>query len=91
MPACSRADLSSLKTLGWYLVMKDVGSGGACRCRDPGCWGGWHQHPDPNDPVFPPHRDLCRQDRGCTYYFSVDADVALTEPRTLRLLIEQNK
>ena len=91
MPACSRADLSSLKTLGWYLVMKDVGSGGDCRCRDPGCWGGWHQHPDPNDPVFPPHRDLCRQDRGCTYYFSVDADVALTEPRTLRLLIEQNK
>ncbi|XP_060026870.1 procollagen-lysine,2-oxoglutarate 5-dioxygenase 1 isoform X3 [Erinaceus europaeus] len=35
--------------------------------------------------------DLCRQDRGCTYYFSVDADVALTEPSTLRLLIEQNK
>uniref|UniRef100_A0A8C4MEG9 Procollagen-lysine,2-oxoglutarate 5-dioxygenase 1 n=1 Tax=Equus asinus asinus TaxID=83772 RepID=A0A8C4MEG9_EQUAS len=35
--------------------------------------------------------DLCRQDRGCTYYFSVDADVALTEPKTLRLLIEQNK
>lgn len=39
----------------------------------------------------PPCRDLCRQDRGCTYYFSVDADVALTEPKTLRLLIEQNK
>uniref|UniRef100_A0A8D0MDW2 Procollagen-lysine,2-oxoglutarate 5-dioxygenase 1 n=1 Tax=Sus scrofa TaxID=9823 RepID=A0A8D0MDW2_PIG len=35
--------------------------------------------------------DLCRQDRSCTYYFSVDADVALTEPKTLRLLIEQNK
>ncbi|KAB0392852.1 hypothetical protein E2I00_000007, partial [Balaenoptera physalus] len=35
--------------------------------------------------------DLCRQDRGCTYYFSVDADVALTEPKTLQLLIEQNK
>ncbi|XP_072607279.1 procollagen-lysine,2-oxoglutarate 5-dioxygenase 1 isoform X1 [Vulpes vulpes] len=35
--------------------------------------------------------DLCRRDRGCTYYFSVDADVALTEPKTLRLLIEQNK
>ena len=29
MPACSRADLSSLKTLGWYLVMTDVGSGTA--------------------------------------------------------------
>ena len=41
--------------------------------------------------MFPPHRDLCRQDRGCTYYFSVDADVALIEPKTLRLLIEQNK
>ncbi|XP_029086075.1 procollagen-lysine,2-oxoglutarate 5-dioxygenase 1 isoform X1 [Monodon monoceros] len=35
--------------------------------------------------------DLCRQDRGCTYYFSIDADVALTEPKTLQLLIEQNK
>ncbi|XP_023047756.1 procollagen-lysine,2-oxoglutarate 5-dioxygenase 1 [Piliocolobus tephrosceles] len=35
--------------------------------------------------------DLCRQDRSCTYYFSVDADVALTEPNSLRLLIQQNK
>lgn len=35
--------------------------------------------------------DLCRQDPTCTYYFSVDADVALTEPDSLRLLIEQNK
>ncbi|ERE84516.1 procollagen-lysine,2-oxoglutarate 5-dioxygenase 1-like protein [Cricetulus griseus] len=35
--------------------------------------------------------DLCRQDQTCTYYFSVDADVALTEPDSLRLLIEQNK
>uniref|UniRef100_A0A8C0X325 Procollagen-lysine,2-oxoglutarate 5-dioxygenase 1 n=1 Tax=Castor canadensis TaxID=51338 RepID=A0A8C0X325_CASCN len=35
--------------------------------------------------------DLCRQDRTCTYYFSVDADVALTEPDSLQLLIEQNK
>uniref|UniRef100_A0A8I6GFD5 Procollagen-lysine,2-oxoglutarate 5-dioxygenase 1 n=1 Tax=Rattus norvegicus TaxID=10116 RepID=A0A8I6GFD5_RAT len=35
--------------------------------------------------------DLCRQDQTCTYYFSVDADVALTEPNSLRLLIEQNK
>lgn len=39
----------------------------------------------------PACRDLCRQDPGCTYYFSVDADVALTEPQILRLLIEQNK
>nr|XP_021504831.1 procollagen-lysine,2-oxoglutarate 5-dioxygenase 1 [Meriones unguiculatus] len=35
--------------------------------------------------------DLCRRDQTCTYYFSVDADVALTEPNSLRLLIEQNK
>ncbi|XP_023555160.1 procollagen-lysine,2-oxoglutarate 5-dioxygenase 1 [Octodon degus] len=35
--------------------------------------------------------DLCRQDHTCTYYFSVDANVALTEPDSLRLLIEQNK
>nr|XP_037840962.1 procollagen-lysine,2-oxoglutarate 5-dioxygenase 1 isoform X2 [Chlorocebus sabaeus] len=35
--------------------------------------------------------DLCRQDRSCTYYFSMDADVALTEPNSLRLLIQQNK
>uniref|UniRef100_A0A6I8NJN9 Procollagen-lysine,2-oxoglutarate 5-dioxygenase 1 n=1 Tax=Ornithorhynchus anatinus TaxID=9258 RepID=A0A6I8NJN9_ORNAN len=35
--------------------------------------------------------DLCRKDRDCTYYFSVDADVALKNPETLRLLIEQNK
>uniref|UniRef100_A0A8C7ATW8 Procollagen-lysine,2-oxoglutarate 5-dioxygenase 1 n=1 Tax=Neovison vison TaxID=452646 RepID=A0A8C7ATW8_NEOVI len=44
--------------------------------------------PSPADSGSPTRRDLCRQDRSCTYYFSVDADVALTEPKTLRLLIE---
>lgn len=52
----------------------------------------WDQ-PLPSSPLHPfsSHRDLCRQDQTCTYYFSVDADVALTEPNSLRLLIEQNK
>ena len=27
----------------------------------------------------------------CKYYFSVDADVTLTNPKTLQLLIEQNR
>lgn len=67
--------------------------GGARSCRAaPGSWVGrldWS--PRPADPVSCAHRDLCRQDRSCTYYFSVDADVALTEPKILRLLIEQNK
>lgn len=36
-------------------------------------------------------RDFCRQDDSCDYYFSVDADVVLTNPRTLKILIEQNR
>lgn len=36
-------------------------------------------------------RDFCRQDEKCDYYFSLDADVVLTNPRTLKLLIEQNR
>ncbi|CAI5775655.1 procollagen-lysine,2-oxoglutarate 5-dioxygenase 2 isoform X2 [Podarcis lilfordi] len=35
--------------------------------------------------------DICRQNEGCNYYFSIDADVVLTNPRTLKLLIEQNR
>ncbi|XP_019487107.1 PREDICTED: procollagen-lysine,2-oxoglutarate 5-dioxygenase 2 [Hipposideros armiger] len=35
--------------------------------------------------------DFCRQDKNCDYYFSVDADVVLTNPRTLKILIEQNR
>nr|KAF6475682.1 procollagen-lysine,2-oxoglutarate 5-dioxygenase 2 [Rousettus aegyptiacus] len=35
--------------------------------------------------------DFCRQDKNCDYYFSVDADVILTNPRTLKILIEQNR
>ncbi|XP_068136862.1 procollagen-lysine,2-oxoglutarate 5-dioxygenase 2 isoform X2 [Hyperolius riggenbachi] len=33
----------------------------------------------------------CRQDEHCDYYFSIDADVVLTNPKTLKLLIEQNR
>ncbi|XP_044855947.1 multifunctional procollagen lysine hydroxylase and glycosyltransferase LH3 isoform X2 [Mauremys mutica] len=35
--------------------------------------------------------DLCRQDPDCDYYFSLDADVALTNPGTLRALIRRNR
>ncbi|ELV09466.1 Procollagen-lysine,2-oxoglutarate 5-dioxygenase 2 [Tupaia chinensis] len=35
--------------------------------------------------------DFCRQDEKCDYYFSVDADVVLTNPKTLKILIEQNR
>ncbi|XP_044146142.1 procollagen-lysine,2-oxoglutarate 5-dioxygenase 2 isoform X2 [Bufo gargarizans] len=35
--------------------------------------------------------DICRQDKQCDYYFSLDADVVLTNPKTLKLLIEQNR
>ncbi|XP_053716523.1 procollagen-lysine,2-oxoglutarate 5-dioxygenase 2 isoform X2 [Synchiropus splendidus] len=35
--------------------------------------------------------DLCRTDTSCDYYFSIDADVMLTNRQTLKLLIEQNR
>ncbi|KAJ7324812.1 hypothetical protein JRQ81_017832 [Phrynocephalus forsythii] len=35
--------------------------------------------------------DICRQNKECEYYFSIDADVVLTNPDTLKLLIEQNR
>ncbi|XP_034989005.2 procollagen-lysine,2-oxoglutarate 5-dioxygenase 2 isoform X2 [Zootoca vivipara] len=35
--------------------------------------------------------DICRQNEECNYYFSIDADVVLTNPSTLKLLIEQNR
>ncbi|CAH2247032.1 procollagen-lysine,2-oxoglutarate 5-dioxygenase 2 isoform X2 [Pelobates cultripes] len=35
--------------------------------------------------------DICRQNKECDYYFSIDADVGLTNPKTLKLLIEQNR
>ncbi|XP_066564976.1 procollagen-lysine,2-oxoglutarate 5-dioxygenase 2 isoform X2 [Amia ocellicauda] len=35
--------------------------------------------------------DLCRKDGNCDYYFSIDADVVLTNSQTLKLLIEQNR
>ncbi|XP_014457169.1 multifunctional procollagen lysine hydroxylase and glycosyltransferase LH3 isoform X1 [Alligator mississippiensis] len=35
--------------------------------------------------------DTCRQDPNCDFYFSLDADVALTDPRTLRHLLRLNK
>lgn len=35
--------------------------------------------------------EACKKDPECDYYFSVDSDVALTNPDTLRILIEENK
>uniref|UniRef100_A0A8B9LVK5 procollagen-lysine 5-dioxygenase n=1 Tax=Astyanax mexicanus TaxID=7994 RepID=A0A8B9LVK5_ASTMX len=37
------------------------------------------------------HQEGCRKDPSCGYYFSIDSDVALTNPDTLRILIEENK
>lgn len=34
---------------------------------------------------------MCKKDPNCDYYFSIDSDVALTNPDTLRILIEENK
>lgn len=33
----------------------------------------------------------CQKNPGCDYFFSIDSDVALTNPDTLRILIEENK
>ncbi|XP_072314667.1 multifunctional procollagen lysine hydroxylase and glycosyltransferase LH3 isoform X2 [Eucyclogobius newberryi] len=33
----------------------------------------------------------CHKDPGCDYFFSIDSDVALTNPDTLRLLIQENR
>uniref|UniRef100_A0A3P8TZE8 procollagen-lysine 5-dioxygenase n=1 Tax=Amphiprion percula TaxID=161767 RepID=A0A3P8TZE8_AMPPE len=35
--------------------------------------------------------EACKKDPECDYYFSIDSDVALTNPDTLRILIEENK
>uniref|UniRef100_A0AAY4BL18 procollagen-lysine 5-dioxygenase n=1 Tax=Denticeps clupeoides TaxID=299321 RepID=A0AAY4BL18_9TELE len=35
--------------------------------------------------------EACRKDPSCDYYFSVDSEVALTNPDVLRILIEENK
>ena len=37
------------------------------------------------------HSEACKKDPECDYYFSIDSDVALTNPDTLRILIEENK
>uniref|UniRef100_UPI00358E9F2B procollagen-lysine,2-oxoglutarate 5-dioxygenase 2-like n=1 Tax=Myxine glutinosa TaxID=7769 RepID=UPI00358E9F2B len=34
---------------------------------------------------------VCREDPTCEYYFNLDSDIALTNPNTLKLLIEQNR
>ncbi|KAI3376196.1 hypothetical protein L3Q82_016396, partial [Scortum barcoo] len=34
--------------------------------------------------------EACKKDPECDYYFSIDSDVALTNPDTLRILIEEN-
>lgn len=35
--------------------------------------------------------EVCKKDPECDYYFSIDSDVALTNPDILRILIEENK
>ncbi|XP_061664656.1 multifunctional procollagen lysine hydroxylase and glycosyltransferase LH3 isoform X1 [Syngnathoides biaculeatus] len=35
--------------------------------------------------------EACRKDSRCDYYFSIDSDVVLTNPDTLRILMEENK
>uniref|UniRef100_A0A670Z087 procollagen-lysine 5-dioxygenase n=1 Tax=Pseudonaja textilis TaxID=8673 RepID=A0A670Z087_PSETE len=35
--------------------------------------------------------DLCRQDPTCDYYFSLDADVVMTNPEILQILMQENK
>ncbi|XP_036403801.1 multifunctional procollagen lysine hydroxylase and glycosyltransferase LH3 [Megalops cyprinoides] len=35
--------------------------------------------------------EACRDDPTCDYYFSIDSDVAITNPDILRILIEENK
>lgn len=35
--------------------------------------------------------EACQKDPECQYYFSMDSDVALTNPDTLRILMEENK
>lgn len=36
-------------------------------------------------------REACQKDPECEYYFSLDSDVALTNPDTLRILMEENR
>uniref|UniRef100_A0A671PFK0 Procollagen-lysine,2-oxoglutarate 5-dioxygenase 3-like n=1 Tax=Sinocyclocheilus anshuiensis TaxID=1608454 RepID=A0A671PFK0_9TELE len=35
--------------------------------------------------------EACKKDVSCDYFFSIDSDVALTNPDVLRILIEENK
>lgn len=35
--------------------------------------------------------EACQKNPGCDYFFSIDSDVALTNPDTLRILMEENK
>ncbi|XP_054912229.1 multifunctional procollagen lysine hydroxylase and glycosyltransferase LH3-like [Poeciliopsis prolifica] len=35
--------------------------------------------------------EACQKNPACDYFFSIDSDVALTNPDTLRILIEENK
>ena len=33
---------------------------------------------------------MCRKDKDCDYFFSLDIEVVLTNENTLKILIEQN-
>lgn len=39
---------------------------------------------------FCPFSDMCRKDKDCEYFFSIDIEVVLKEENTLKILIEQN-
>ncbi|XP_028654141.1 multifunctional procollagen lysine hydroxylase and glycosyltransferase LH3 [Erpetoichthys calabaricus] len=65
----------------------------------------WEKHKDkfPNAKLVGPEEnlgqrdarnmgiDLCRKDPQCDYYFSMDTDIALVNPESLKILIEENK
>ncbi|XP_033839766.1 multifunctional procollagen lysine hydroxylase and glycosyltransferase LH3 isoform X1 [Periophthalmus magnuspinnatus] len=65
----------------------------------------WQRHKDlfPDAVLVGPEENLqeedartmavgaCQKDPGCDYFFSIDSDVALTNPDTLRLLIQENR
>ena len=39
---------------------------------------------------FLPFSDMCRKDKDCDYFLSIDIEVVLKEENTLKILIEQN-
>lgn len=40
--------------------------------------------------VLPLISDMCRKDKDCEYFFSIDVEVVLKNENTLKILLEQN-